>query len=669
MIEGESAIGSAPPTKGAGTERLDMRGWSPDEIRQNTTDAIATANRRIDRALEGDPRTFAALFGALDDAARIVWAVYGQGAFLRSVAPQEAVREAAEAANEQIEKWRAALAQREDLAAAIARFVTTTDLATLDAVEAAFVRQWQTDVRLAGAGLPPETREEVRGLVDRLIELASAFNSNLLDIAHMELTADELEGVPDAVTATLQPGSTPGTYDVPVNEAVFDSVIERARRRGVRERVNRVRLNRGLPANREILDEAVAVRRRLARLLGYRSWHELRIESLAATDTAMIERFIGDMAVRLEPFARAEREAMRRVLLAEPGAPPDLVVEDWDLRYADAAQRAAAGADPEELEPYLEFEEVVRGLAGLSEAVFGVRLIEHPERTGWHPDVRAFDLEDRDSGQTLARMFFDPYVREGKAGNPFAELLEPAVLGPSGLERPATLALMTSAPEPGLGPSLIGSTDVDTLFHEFGHVLDFGLARDRFALHRGETWIRSDWVEGPSLFLGGWGVHPAVLGTFGRHHITGEPIPAGILETLQRLESLNLARRMVRWLSMAREDVLLHGEEPLTIDEASRRAWPLRGVPFLEGTCGAAAYPHLLAGYDGAVYGWVWAKVLVAELMARFERDGMTSPAVGMAYRQAILEAPWTQDPLEGLTAFLGRPWSTDTFFERIEGD
>src|SRR6185369_5742676 len=110
-------------------------------------------------------------------------------------------------------------------------------------------------------------------------------------------------------------------------------------------------------------------------------------------------------------------------------------------------------------------EAVVRGLAALSRTVFGVTLIERPERTGWHPDVRAFDLEDRDTGALMARLFFDPYVREGKSGNPFMDFLDPGVQGPEGLGRPPTLALMTSAPEPTDGPSLLSLNDVETLFH------------------------------------------------------------------------------------------------------------------------------------------------------------------------------------------------------------
>jgi Zn-dependent oligopeptidase len=127
--------------------------------------------------------------------------------------------------------------------------------------------------------------------------------------------------------------------------------------------------------------------------------------------------------------------------------------------------------------------------------------------------------------------------------------------------------------------------------------------------------------------------------------------------------------RMLRWLAVARLGLLLHGEEEVTVDDAMRRSWPVRGTPYPEGSAEMASYPHLLVGYDCAVYGWTWSSVLSDDLQSRFEREGLTSPEVGMAYRKAILEIPWTRDPLDGHAAFMGRPWSAEAFFARIESD
>jgi Zn-dependent oligopeptidase len=646
--------------------RDDAPSRTPIDIEALTTDALSRADQRIADGLAMEPPSFETLFGALDDAARIVALAYGQGAFLRSVDTDEAVRTSASAANDQIEKWRSALPQRHGLGAAVAAFVASPAATELDADQSALVRQWQRDIRQSGAGLTPPARAELQDLHDRLVELQGSFMMNLVQETTIELTREELDGVPDGLIASFAVSGTSDLLVVPVNDATAIALLENARRRDVRERMDRAVLSAGMPENRVFLEEAVRLRRRAAALLGYRSWLELRAEGFAAEDGAAIEQFVADVAGQIEPVARAEVQSMRELLTREADAPRDLVVEDWDWRFADARQRAALGGDPGTLREYLEFERVFAGLTALSQDVFGIRLLPRPDRRGWHADVRAFDLVDRDTGIVRARMFFDPFVRPNKQGPAFAEMLDPG--SPSGSEapRPPTMALVTNFPTPGEQPSLLGLEHIDMLFHEFGHVLDFALGAEPFVIHRFDAWTPMDWVEGPSQFLGRWGQHPEVLATFARHHVTGEPIPPALLEALGRLESLNAAVRAMRHLSMGQLDVLLHGEDAVSIDDADRQAWRLRGIPRPEATCFPCSLRHLMGGYDGAIYGFVWSQVLRDDLLARFARDGMTNPSTGAAYRAAILDRPWTRNPLDGLAEFLGRPWSIDAFMVRV---
>lgn len=645
---------------------LDRPSRSPDEITTATAEGIARANRRIAEGLaaamaSGTP-AFDAVFGPLDDAARIGAETFGRGAFLREVAADADVRAAASDAADALEQWRSELPQRPQIVDAVAAVARSVDPATLDPDRTSLLRHWQADIHLAGADLDEASRDEVHRLLASLVELQGRFVVNLGRVQHLELGAEELDGVPASIVAGLQPGAAPGAFDVPINDAVGSAILESATRRDVRQRVAKVLLNAGMPDNRAILEEAISIRRRLAELLGAPSWLAIRAERFAARRPEVITAFIDEMERRLRPLADAERARMRDVLATAPSSPADLVVEDWDWRHADALQRRARGVDPESLRAYLGFEDVFAGLRALSEEVFGVRLEARPERRGWHADVRAFDMVDRESGAILAYLFVDPFVRPGKQPGAFAGPLD---LGDPATGRPRSLLLVTNAPSPADGPSLLGTQEIDMLFHEYGHVLDFALERSPFALHRFESWVPMDWVEGPSQFLGRWGLQPQVLGRYARHHQTGEPVPAELLAALQDLESLNAATRSLRHLSMGRLDVLLHGPDPVDLDEANRRSSAMRGMRFVEGTFFPAGFIHLLAGYEGAIYGFVWSQVLRDDLMSRFERDGMLSAAAGADYRRHLLELPWSRDPLEGLAAFLGRPWSAEAFLAR----
>jgi Zn-dependent oligopeptidase len=639
---------------------------TPDAIRRLTKDGIDRADRRIDEgltaAMVARRPTFDGVFGPLNDAARIASHTYGQGAFLREVAPDGDVRAAAAEAVDALEQWKAQVPQRDIVVHAVEAVARAVDPAELDADQATLLRCWLSDIRLAGASLRPAERAEVQRLQARLVELQGAFMMNLARVPHVEATPEELAGVPASIVTGLQPGATPGILDVPITDSVGSAILESATDRSFRERVAKASLSKGMPDNRVILEETLAIRRRLAALLGATSWLALRVAGFAAASPESIAAFLDDMQQQLGPLAEVERHRMREALRDEAGSPADLVVEDWDWRHADALQRRAAGVDLDAMRAFLPFEAVFAGLRELSAEVFGVRLIEQTGCTAWHADVRAFDLVDRDTNGLIAHLFVDPFVRPGKQGGAFALPLD---FGDPATGQLPTLLLVTNAPAPAHGPSLLGIQETDALFHEYGHILDFALGPGPYVLHRHESWTPMDWIEGPSQFLGRWGLQPRVIARFARHHQTGEPVSPQLVAALESLESLNLATRSLRYLSMGRLDAMLHGAAAIDLDEANRAAMAARGMPFPEGTFFPATFLHLLAGYDGAIYGFLWSQVLRDDLMSRFERDGLLSPQVGAAYRRAVLERPWTQDPLEGLAAFLGRPWNAAAFLAR----
>ena len=260
--------------------------------------------------------------------------------------------------------------------------------------------------------------------------------------------------------------------------------------------------------------------------------------------------------------------------------------------------------------------------------------------------MRAFDLVDRDTGRLIAELFVDPYVRDGKGSNAWADCFDPGDDGTYGEPRPRVMTLVTNAPAPTDGSSTISPYELDTLFHEYGHVLDYALDGSRWWPIR-DDWDRFDWVEGPSVFLGTWSLRAPVLRTIGRHHETGAPIPEPMLASLESLSGLNAGFKTLRHVSMAHVDGLVHGPDPITVDEADARAWVVRRLPPVDGGNFTATFAHLLGGYDGAVHGFAWDTVLQDDLMAGFEEGGLLAPEVGAAYRAAVLEAPWTSDPLE----------------------
>ncbi|HET9682355.1 MAG TPA: M3 family metallopeptidase, partial [Candidatus Limnocylindrales bacterium] len=434
----------------AGEASLDLTTPAPDEITAETSDAIGRADALIAAAVaaageaerRGKAATFEALFGALDDAAREVGIAYGRYASQMLVASDDAVRDAAFAANEQIEAWRNAVPMRDDLVGAVGAFERLGGMAGLSDVERRYAERWQRDIRLAGGGLPAADREEIGRISARLVELVSAFQANLAKAPHIRATSDELEGAPDSVRSAATPiEGEPDAFDVPVNPGTYLGFVERTPNRALRERAYRAWCTQGVPQNLPLMRETFELRRRMARLLGYPSWQAYRADNLAAQDAAFINGFVADLATHLGPIRDREVAEMTEVLRARPGFPEDFVLQDWDWRYANTIQRDALGADAERLSEYFEMDRVLAGLATLSAEVFGVRLEPRPERTGWDPGVTAYDLVDVASGRTMAHVFLDPWARTGKQGGAWADWLLPGG-GRHGEQRPPTISLV-----------------------------------------------------------------------------------------------------------------------------------------------------------------------------------------------------------------------------------
>ena len=644
-------------------ERAPSAAWDhlvAGDIAPGVEAAIRAANALVDEAvaLPADADVDAVL-GRLDGASRVIGLAYGQYAIQDRLNPDPAVREAATAAGPAIEGWRRTIAERDGVAELIRATAARRD--SLDPGRRALLDRWARDVRETGQPLDPEGRRRLAELRTVDLEGPGRFFPALGRPVTIDIAGDELDGVPASVLALLGPGDDTGRRAVALTDPIVNGLLETAPNRDLRERVARGNLRRGYPQTTQILDEVATARRATARLLGEASWMAFRAPRLAIGGEEAVGRFFGEIQPALTRRSASELAAMQ-ALLAEETGDPNVVVEEWDWRYLDARQRAREGVDPAALRDYLPFEAVLDGLWRLSDQVFGVRVEPRPDRRGWHPDVRAYDMVDSATGALIAGLFVDPYVRAGKAGSAWADVLDPGDADRAS-GRPPVLLLAMNAPAPGDRPSTLGFIEIDVTFHEYGHVLDFALDSSPWFPLR-DDWLQFDWVEAPSTFLGRWGQHPDVMRTFARHVETGEPVPDAMFDALLRLEDVNAGLRSIRYLSMGVLDMLLHGTEPIAALDADRQAWSLRGIPYVEDASFVGIFLHMIAGYSAATYGFVWDWALRDDLFAGFGPD-LLSPASGARYRQAILEAPWTQHPLERMAAFLGRPWSTKAFLER----
>ncbi len=637
---------------------------TPAGITELTEAGIAAAEAEVAAALGGE-RTYTGTLDPLEGVARTLTEAYSQGAFMARVHPDPEVRDAATRADERISKWMADLVFREDLYRAVEEFSETDEGSALQGERLRLLDHLLRDFRRAGHELAADQRNELQRLKQRLVELEVAFQRNVDEYRdHLELTREELDGLPDDYVEKLPEGQTEGTYRVSLDYPEYFPFMRQARRRDLRRRLE-FKMWTSVPANRPLLEEAVQIRHRMAGLFGLESWADYALDVKMAKEPSAVEQFYDELVPGLEKLSAPERAAMAEMLAEDhPGAE----LRTWDVFYYDNERRKREfGIDPSEIARYFPLQGVIDGMFSITGDVFGLdyRLVD--DAKAWHPDVQLYEVIDRDSGEAIAHFYADWFPREGKYTHMAVWRLIAGHSPSDGTRVKPVAALIANFTKPGGDqPALLRHDEVETLFHEFGHILHNCLSTTELIRFSGAE-TEWDFVEAPSQIMQHWCWQADVLALFARDYETGEPIPAEIVEQLVAARNLNEATFTLRQVFLGRLDMGMHGTEmPIDLEELYRREYDVTGLPVHEDTFPAASFGHLMGGYDAGYYGYLWSKVYGDDMFSVFEAEGTTNPAVGRRYREQILAPGGSSNAAELLRNFLGREPSNEAFLRYL---
>jgi len=646
----------------------DYRTVSAADVTAETDAAVATADALVDRAAaSAGQRSLSATLQPLELAGAAIAAGYGRGAFLGQVHTDAAVRDAAHEAEERLNKWRVAVVFRDDVNRAVQAYAATPEAKSLSGEDRRLLDHWLRDLRRAGHMLEPAAREELQGLRNRLVELEVAFQRNINEYRDgIDVTREQLAGLPDSYVDRLAPGEAAGTYRVSLDYPELNPFLEQAVDRGLRERLFLKFWNRAVDKNRPLLTEALDVRQRIARLLGQPTWAHHAMELKMAGDPDRVRAFYDEL---LPPVAAATRREVDRLAERLHGDGHDGPLTTWDWRYYDnLLRRTEYGVDQEQVSEYFPLEPAIERMFVITGEVFGLEYRAVPEAQAWHESVRLYEILDRSSGELLAYFYADLFPRDDKFGHAAAF---PLVVGHRAEDgswvRPVSAIVANFTPPSADRPSLLRHRELETLFHEFGHILHMSLTRTAYArFSAAETeW---DFVEAPSQIMQHWTWDASVLQRFARHYRTGEPIPRELVDQLVAARWLNVGLLTAVQAFYGAIDLALHAARELPdLDEALRRTYEVTALPYPEGTFFLSGFGHLMSGYDAGYYGYLWAQVIGDDMFGRFAREGVLSPAVGAEYRREVLEPNGSRSGDELVRGFLGRDASNEEFV-RLRG-
>ncbi len=661
--------------------KIPFRSILPEHIEPGIREAVARAERELAELVEPDrPLTWDATVAAFDAIEARIDRVVKVAHHLNSVVSTPELRAAFQAALPVFSAFYADLGANTALFGKITAFAATAEAAALPPLRKRRLEHLLRDFRRLGIDLPPQERERVKAINMELAEVRNSFSEHVLDDTRdFELViTDEadLRGLPaSSVRAAREAAQAKGRdgWLFTLHQPSIGPVLQYALNRDLRRQMFEAftdRAAKGETANQPLIRRILQLRQEQAGLLGYADYADYRLEVLMVGSGQAAVDFEQELYRRTVPYWQqeiAELDGFARKLGLG-------TIEAWDLAFVtESMRREQLDFDAEQLRPYFSFERVMSGLFELARRLFGVTVTEVSEADTWHEDVRYYDMHDTD-GTHLASFYTDWFPRAGKrAGAWFNSFITGGPTGDGGFDPHLGIIMGNLTPPVGDAPAQFTHREVQTVFHEFGHLLHHCLSRvSEPAL--ASTRVPWDWVELPSQILENWTTEREALDLFARHVETGEPVPEDLLQKLRAAAHFAGAHAQMRQLSFSALDLALHREydphgetDPITFVNGVRERYSAR--PELVQDNFACAFTHIFAGgYAAAYYSYKWSEVLEADAFTRFRAEGIFNAETGRAFRKAILETGDSVDPNELYERFMGRPPELDALIRRNLG-
>ncbi|GAB2935593.1 M3 family metallopeptidase [Nonomuraea fastidiosa] len=524
----------------------------------------------------------------------------------------------------------------------------TTD----DPEESWLLEKYRQDFIRAGADLSEPQQERLRELNEELSRLSTEFAQSLLkattESALVVTDPKELDGFDEAKIESLRKDD--GTYVLPLLNFTAQPGLSQLTDRDVRRRLYELSVGRA-PGNFAIAAKMAALRAERAALLGFPNHAAYVVADQTAKTVEAVEEMLGQLVGPAMRNAKKEAEA-----LAEQAGFP---IEPWDWPYyTEKVRQARYDFDDAAMRPYFELNRVYRdGVFFAATKLYGITFTERPDLGGYHPDVTVFEVSNED-GSPLGLFVLDPYARPNKRGGAWMNNLvdqsflfgtKPVVMNNLNVTKPAS------------GPTLLTYDEVTTAFHEFGHALHGLFSQVRYPRVSG-TKVPRDFVEYPSQVNEMWATWPEVLANYAKHHETGEPMPAELVEKLKAAETFNQGFKTVEYLAATLLDWAWHKlapgetvEDPEAFEAAALEAAGV-AYPLIRPRYRTNYFAHIFSGgYAAGYYSYIWSEVLDAESVEWFKENGGLTRANGDHFRRELLSRGGSLDPLTAFKNFRGR--------------
>ncbi|MDE6267075.1 MAG: M3 family metallopeptidase [Muribaculaceae bacterium] len=533
------------------------------------------------------------------------------------------------------------------------------------------------DFALSGATLTGDDRDTFRQLNDSIGKLTNRFGQNVLkELKTYEiwLTADDLDGLPksavEAASLAASQKGREGEYLFTLDQPVYTQFMKYSTRRDLREKMYRLYMGRnreGEYNNKEIIKQIADLRRQRANLLGSQTYAQQSLKRTMAQTPENVMGLLNQLAEAYRPAADAELTELNKFATEIEGT--EFQVAPWDYSfYSTKLKNAKYSYDEEEMRPYFQLDNVIDGVFGLATRLYGLQFTENKNIPVYHPDVKAFDVNDAD-GSYIGVIFTDFFPRDTKRAGAWMTEFRGQHVKDGEDVRPHVTIVMNFTKPTADEPSLLTPYEVETFLHEFGHALHGLLSQCNYQSLAG-TNVYRDFVELPSQFNENYLTEKEFLDGFARHYKTGEPIPQELIDKLVASSQYGAAYACLRQLMFGLIDMKWHSiTEPVEGDSEQFENEAYASVALftpIPGTMTSTTFSHIFSGgYAAGYYSYKWAEVLDADAFAKFKEDGIFNQETAKSFRQNILERGGTENPALLYRRFRGADPSINALLKR----
>ena len=528
-----------------------------------------------------------------------------------------------------------------------------------------------------GANLTEVQKERFRQISTEMSLLTLRFSQNILKETNnyeLLLTQEQLQGIPESIKeAYKQAAQEKGKegYLVTLHSPSFVPFMKYCNNRALRQQLymayNTMCIKDNDYNNEEIVKKLVNLRLERAQLLGFNTAADYVLTRRMAENSQNVYRLLNQMAEAYMPTAHQEMEAVQTLAQELEGTDFQLMPWDWAY-YSEKLKEKKYNLNEEELRPYFELSQVIKGVFGLATLLYGITFQENKEIPVYHPDVKTYEVFDQ-NGSFLAVLYTDFHPRSSKRSGAWMTSYKEQWKDGKENSRPHVSIIMNFTKPTAEKPALLTFSEVNTFLHEFGHALH-GMFADTTYSSMSGTNVYWDFVELPSQIMENFATEKDFLNTFAKHYQTGKNLPEDMLQRIIDASIFNVAYACLRQLSFGLLDMAWYTRSTSfdgDIRSYEKEAWKeVQILPNIEETCMTVQFSHIMAGgYSAGYYSYKWAEVLDADAFSLFKEKGIFHKETANSFRMNVLSQGGTEHPMILYKRFRGKEPSIDALLKR----